>query len=99
VWPTCRLVLATPGTENPISLLQAAGRDCIPINPSSPAMFTDLEGNMTVPDARDRPTVDAVIREVESKPWYKGQIVVRRVFEPKEAEIGMSLIDVSQYHC
>jgi DEAD/DEAH box helicase domain-containing protein len=86
-----RLILAYPSADDVVSLLQAAGRDHVPVNTSSkPSIFSEIEGHehMPVPDPKDRPTVDAIITEISSQKWYIGQIVYKRVFEEKMAQTG-----------
>lgn len=86
-----RLIRATPTSEDPVALLQSAGRDHIPVNPSPDSTsFSDVKGKekMVVPDPKDRPTVDEVISEIYEQEWYKAQIVERRVFEAKTGQKG-----------
>jgi hypothetical protein len=90
---TRRLLLATPSSENPVDLLQAASRDHIPVNPSQKSSLTFFDqgkgkGRMIVPASMDRPTIDSVIEEIMQQEWYKDQIIDRRVFDEKEGTIG-----------
>jgi DEAD/DEAH box helicase domain-containing protein len=80
-----------------IDFLQSAGRNRIPIKPlSEQAMFSVTnQENMTVPEPKDRPTIDDVLTEISSQEWYKQQIQYRRVFEAKAEQIGI-LIDFFQ---
>jgi DEAD/DEAH box helicase domain-containing protein len=45
--------------------------------------------NIPVPESKDRPTIDAIIEEIQQASWYKEQILERRVFEQKEGRTGM----------
>jgi DEAD/DEAH box helicase domain-containing protein len=86
-----RLILAYPSADEVVLLLQAAGRDHVPINTSSKqSVFSEIEGHehKPVPDPKDRPTVDAIITEISSQEWYLGQIIYKRVFEEKKAQTG-----------
>ena len=73
-----------------MSLLQAAGRDHVPVKPSCSTTFSGSKQKapMSVPDPKDRPTIDAVLAEISEQEWYKEQIVGRRVFEAKEGQLG-----------
>lgn len=90
-----RLILASGKTNDAVALLQAASRDHIPINPSRKFSLTSFSdsgkgaSNMTVPESKDRPSIDSIIQEIMEQEWYKGQIVDRRIFDPKESKIGM----------
>jgi DEAD/DEAH box helicase domain-containing protein len=78
-------------TDDTILLLQTVARDHIPIMPpSKPAMFSEVRGkeHASVPEPKDRPTVDEVLTEIENQEWYKKQIVYRRTFEAKVEQIG-----------
>lgn len=84
-----------------MALVQAAGRDRIPINPSS-APMDDAKTkfkNMIIPGPQDRPTIDAVISEIKEQEWYKDQIVERRTVEPKDGQIGGRIFMRSQTSC
>jgi DEAD/DEAH box helicase domain-containing protein len=74
-------------------MLQAAGRDHVPVKPSARLLyspFSELKGKApaSVPDPKDRPSIDAVIAEILEQEWYKEQIIDRRVFEAKEGQLG-----------
>lgn len=88
-----RLIRATPETEDPVILLQTAGHDHIPINPSTKGAsraFSEVKekGDITIPDSKDRASVDAVLTEIEEQSWYKCQIVHKRVIEEKPGQLG-----------
>ena len=96
-----RLILAIPPTEDPIELLQGAGRDHIPVNPSQKMSESTLSeqdkgrGNRyTVPASEDRPAIHDVIREIMEESWYKEQIVERRIFVSKDGVIGRRVFDL-----
>jgi DEAD/DEAH box helicase domain-containing protein len=44
-----------------------------------------------VPESKDRPTIDAVIEEMQQQSWYREQILERRVFDAKEGRTGECL--------
>jgi DEAD/DEAH box helicase domain-containing protein len=79
-----RLLAATPSTEDPVTILQAAGRDHIPVNTSWEAE-DDSNDPKEVPSPEHRPTIDAVIGELQERRWYKGQIVMRKVTDELKA--------------
>jgi DEAD/DEAH box helicase domain-containing protein len=85
-----RLILATPSSDNPVTLVQAAGRDHVPVNPTStPGSSAKAKSeDMTIPGPQDRLTIDSVISEIKEQEWYKEQIVERRTTAPKDAQIG-----------
>ncbi|OBZ75158.1 putative ATP-dependent helicase HRQ1 [Grifola frondosa] len=88
------LLQATPEHENPVALLQAAARDHIPIHPTSKCSISaliqcDRKGKYkTVPESADRPTIEAVIDELQEQEWYKDQITYRMKTETKDGQIG-----------
>ncbi|KAI0709033.1 P-loop containing nucleoside triphosphate hydrolase protein [Earliella scabrosa] len=83
------LLKATPDGEDPVTLLQAAARDHIPVHPGSkqPApgasQADSKEKYREVPDSNKRPSIEEVICEIEQQDWYREQIVHKRVFEAK----------------
>ena len=86
-----RLIQATAETDDPVTLLQAAGKDHVPVEPSAvPAMFaeTPKTARMPVPDSQDRQTIDVVLAEISEQEWYKEQIAARKVFEAREGQTG-----------
>lgn len=94
---TPRLLLATPTDEDPVLLLQSAGRAHIPINPSakgSSSAFADPIMAI-VPEPQNRPTIDAVIGEIMDQSWYKQQIVDRRTVDAKPGQIGTYALTLS----
>lgn len=89
----CRLILATPPTEDPVELLRETSRDHIPVNPSQKMSGSTLskqdKGNRcAVPASEDRPAIDDIIREIMKEDWYKEQIVERRSFDSKDGVIS-----------
>jgi DEAD/DEAH box helicase domain-containing protein len=85
-----RLLIATPGTEDPVALLQAASRDHIPVNPSWRHQDDDNDPK-EIPCSKDRPTIDAAITEMQEQRWYKGQIVMKKIIDEIEAREGALL--------
>lgn len=87
-----RLLAATPGGEDPVSLLQAAARDHIPANPKSKSLTKAVapHDKLAIPTPEERPSIDEVIKEIQDQEWYKGQIVDRRTFDAREARLGVS---------
>ncbi|KAL1758264.1 hypothetical protein FB107DRAFT_207459 [Schizophyllum commune] len=78
------LLEATQPPEDSVQLLQAAGRDHIPVHPgvsSEQAPVRDLH----IPDAASRPSIDELLTEIEKEEWYKSQIVANKVFEPRKS--------------
>ncbi|KAI5835646.1 P-loop containing nucleoside triphosphate hydrolase protein [Schizophyllum commune Tattone D] len=78
------LLEATQPPEDPVQLLQAAGRDHIPVHPvvgSEQAPVRDLH----IPDAASRPSIDELLTEIEKEEWYKNQMVANKVFEPRKS--------------
>ncbi|TRM57588.1 P-loop containing nucleoside triphosphate hydrolase protein [Schizophyllum amplum] len=76
------LIKATNPPDDPVLLLQAAGRDHIPIHPGikpEQAPVIDLR----IPDADSRPSIDELLSEIEKEEWYKEQMVANKVFEPR----------------
>jgi hypothetical protein len=88
-----RLLRATPPSEDPVVLLQSAGRDRIPVNPSIPSLsaFSSAFVTATVPDCKNRPSIDEVVAEIVQQDWYRRQIVDRRTVVAKSAQIGQSM--------
>ncbi|KAF8184950.1 P-loop containing nucleoside triphosphate hydrolase protein [Mycena galopus ATCC 62051] len=78
------LILATGEEDDPVALLKAAARDHIPIDPSNPESWP----NSTVPEPKNRPSIDAVLEEIMQKDWYSDQIVERRTIEARIGQIG-----------
>ncbi|KAJ7684713.1 P-loop containing nucleoside triphosphate hydrolase protein [Mycena polygramma] len=86
------LIHATGATEDPVALLKAAARDHVPIDPSNPASWP----RVTIPEPKDRPSVDAVIAEIMQQEWYLNQVVERRTIDAKVGQIGILNRPLSQ---
>lgn len=87
-----RLIAATPSGEDPVALLQSAGRDHIPINPSaSHATFSEFSEAVSsqVPDPSHRPSISSILSELGSQSWYRNQIVERREFDVRDGKTGV----------
>ncbi|KAH9930993.1 P-loop containing nucleoside triphosphate hydrolase protein [Fomitopsis serialis] len=86
------LLEATSKHDDPVVLLQAAARDHIPIDPSSRSFNQLSQSGSTgdqriVPDPADRPTINAVIEEIQEQEWYQDQVVDRRIVDAKDGDI------------
>lgn len=84
-----RLLTATPEDEDPVSLLQGAARDHIPVNPKSPK---PLESPRQVPGPQQRPSITEILTEMEEQEWVTDQIVHQKVFEEKSPQNGRLLL-------
>ncbi|KAL0947334.1 hypothetical protein HGRIS_013453 [Hohenbuehelia grisea] len=85
------LIVVSSSGEDPVSMIQAAGRDHIPIDPSAkslPDLIKASASHLTVPDHDNRPSIEAVLSEVKVQTWYREQIVESRQFEPRLAKEG-----------
>ncbi|KAJ4488352.1 DEAD/H helicase [Lentinula aciculospora] len=84
------LLAATPSTEDPVSLLQAAAREHIPLDPayikSNPSV--DETMHMSIPNSEDRAPVHNILDDLQEQDWYKDQIVERRTVEAREGQTG-----------
>ncbi|KAI0051412.1 P-loop containing nucleoside triphosphate hydrolase protein [Auriscalpium vulgare] len=67
------------------SLLIAAARDHVPVDPNA----NDEPGDKTIPDPEHRSSIPDLITEVEGQDWYRGQILNRKVFEEKLGQMGL----------
>lgn len=85
-----RLLQATPTSDDPVLLVQAAAREHIPVNPSTAKNenWSTSSRLLAVPASKERDTIDEIIEEIKLAEWYKEQIVDRRVFDAKEGRIG-----------
>ncbi|KAJ2931416.1 hypothetical protein H1R20_g5708, partial [Candolleomyces eurysporus] len=77
---------ASPG-EDPVRLLQDAGRAFIPVDPTH-SSEPEAGPSRLVPEPDERPTITAIVEEIMDQPWYKEQIVHRQSFEPKPAQLS-----------
>ncbi|EKM55638.1 uncharacterized protein PHACADRAFT_256401 [Phanerochaete carnosa HHB-10118-sp] len=81
-----RLIEATPEHEDPVTLLQAAAREYIPIDPNNRttlASISSSQGPRAVPEPAHRPTIESVLEEVRKQEWYAGQIAYDRTVDAK----------------
>lgn len=86
-----RLILATPAADDPVTLLQAAGRDHVPANLRLHAELPALSSaasRQTIPEPNERPEIHSVLEEIQEQQWYSDQIIERRVFEAKDGQTG-----------
>ena len=84
-----------PEEEDPATLVQAAAREHIPIDPNNKQSLDNVKiasqsGPKVIPDPEHRPSVDSVTVEMQMQDWYVGQIRYNKVFEAREASIGDS---------
>lgn len=91
-----RLLQVLPEMEDPVELLKSSAREHLPVNPSS---VKAEEGHIpislqTIPDSKDRESIDEVIEEIKASDWYAEQIIDRRIFEAKEGREGEFTIDL-----
>ncbi|KAH8117220.1 DEAD/H helicase [Phellopilus nigrolimitatus] len=91
------LLQATPSSDDPVLLVQAAAREHIPVNPSTAKNenWSTSSRLLAVPASKERDTIDEIIEEIKLAEWYKEQIVDRRVFDAKEGRIGNLAVPVS----
>ncbi|KAJ3741927.1 P-loop containing nucleoside triphosphate hydrolase protein [Lentinula detonsa] len=84
------LLAATSSCDDPVSLLKAAARDYIPVDPEhiSNNPSVDETAHMPVPSSEDRVPVHDILAELQEQHWYKDQIVERRTVEPREGQTG-----------
>ncbi|KAJ7771770.1 hypothetical protein B0H16DRAFT_1660723 [Mycena metata] len=78
------LILATGADDDPVALLKAAARDHVPIDPSKPATWPKF----TIPEPKDRASIDTVLADIAQQEWYSEQIVERRTIDAKAGQIG-----------
>ncbi|KAL1746966.1 P-loop containing nucleoside triphosphate hydrolase protein [Schizophyllum fasciatum] len=78
------LIEATEAPDDPVLLLQAAGRDHVPVHPGVDARQTPIH-DLRIPDADDRPSIDEILTEIEKEEWYRNQMVANKVFEPRRS--------------
>lgn len=85
-----RLLQVLPEMEDPVELLKSSAREHLPVDPSS---VKTEKGQIpvslqTIPDSKDRESIDEVIEEIKASDWYAEQIIDRRIFEAKEGREG-----------
>lgn len=83
-----RLVQATSESDDPVTLLQQAGHEYVPVDPSVPQIHPKTN-NAIVPSVTDRPSVESVLAVMRKQPWFKDQIVDRKAFDAKAGRTGM----------
>lgn len=89
-----RLLEATPPEEDVVSLLKAAARDHIPIDPSNKASLTQAiisasqGSSRVIPSPEKRPSIESVLAEVREQEWYIGQMAYERTVDAKDGQIG-----------
>lgn len=67
--------------EDPVVLVMKAARDHLPVDPTG--NLTGL-GIKDIPDGNSRPSIEEIVDEILGAEDYMGQIVGRRIYEPKE---------------
>ncbi|KAF9070382.1 P-loop containing nucleoside triphosphate hydrolase protein [Rhodocollybia butyracea] len=83
------LLSATPPTDDPVSLLQAAARDHIPVDPKHKHKLPiDESAHMSIPNPQDRASVADILAEIKVQEWYKDQIMDQRTVEAREGQTG-----------
>ncbi|EJF65709.1 P-loop containing nucleoside triphosphate hydrolase protein [Dichomitus squalens LYAD-421 SS1] len=88
------LLKATPESEDPVTLLQSAAREHIPVHPglkdSAPgASQADVKVKYRqIPEPEHRPSIEEVIADVEQQDWYQEQIQYRRIFEARQGQLA-----------
>ncbi|KAJ3835906.1 DEAD/H helicase [Lentinula raphanica] len=84
------LLAAVSSTDDPVSLLQAAAREHIPIDPAhlkdNPSI--NETAHMPIPTSEDRASIDDILIELQEQQWYKDQIVERRTVDAREGQTG-----------
>ena len=63
-----RFLAATPTSESPVEILQAASRDHIPVDPKSrPRDSYAQDGPSCIPDSQSRPSIEQVLKEITGR--------------------------------
>lgn len=88
------LLLATSVNDDPVSLLKAAGRDHIPVNPSE-SLYREEMINVEVPTSNKRLSIAEVVAELQTQTWVDDQIVYMKAFDAKEALTGKQMTHIS----
>lgn len=88
------LLQAIPEGEDPVALVQGAAREHIPIDPANKKSLEAVRvasqsAPKAVPDPGHRPSIEAITVEMQMQEWYAGQMRYTRVFEAREAHIGV----------
>ncbi|KAJ3815694.1 hypothetical protein F5876DRAFT_71708 [Lentinula aff. lateritia] len=84
------LLAATSSADDPVSLLQAAAREHIPVDPEhiKHHTFVDETMHMPIPDSEDRASIHDIFVELQKQHWYQDQIVDHRIIEAREGQTG-----------
>jgi DEAD/DEAH box helicase domain-containing protein len=87
------MLAAAMSGEDPIALVQKSGREQLPVDPvmKVTAMGDDVT-HFPIPGFEERPSIDEVVEEIQSQPWYKNQIIDRRTIEARVAKTGANII-------
>ena len=88
---TLHRLLEAITSENPVELVQAAGRGHIPVDPKA---LVENDGNLpnpsrVVPNSEERGSIADILDGIMRADWYKDQIVHRETFEEKTGQIGL----------
>lgn len=92
-----RLLEATPPEEDAVSLLRAAARDHVPIDPSNKAcvaqaIISASQGpSRVIPSPEKRPSIESVLAEIREQEWYIGQMAYERTVDAKDGQIGTAI--------
>ncbi|KAF9036912.1 P-loop containing nucleoside triphosphate hydrolase protein [Hymenopellis radicata] len=82
------LLLASGTSSDPVSLLQAAAHGNVPVDPNH---IEESEAFFPIPDPDNRPSIEAVLADIQEQPWYKGQICTHKTFSAKSGETELTL--------
>jgi DEAD/DEAH box helicase domain-containing protein len=95
-----RLLGATSTHEDAVTLLQAAARDYVPVDPNNKAALANtssLWGSpRDVPEPGKRPTIEFIIDEIRGQEWYSDQISYVRTIPAKDGQSGR-LFQIARY--
>ncbi|PPQ63182.1 hypothetical protein CVT24_005727 [Panaeolus cyanescens] len=72
--------------QDPVQLVIEAGRNYVPMEPSTQPLNSNEIEIEEVPV--ERPSMPNLLKDITGSPWYKDQIVYRRTIPSKEAVIG-----------
>ncbi|KAF8831611.1 hypothetical protein HHX47_DHR1000474 [Lentinula edodes] len=84
------LLAATSSADDPVSLLQAAAREHIPVDPAhiKHHTFVDETMHMPIPNSEDRASIHDIFVELKKQHWYQDQIVDHRIIGAREGQTG-----------
>ncbi|KAG6832721.1 hypothetical protein H0H92_012293 [Tricholoma furcatifolium] len=79
--------LFNSGIEDPVHALQVAANAHVPLSPSGDMTATRQTDKKfsSVPEPDDRPSIDAVMLDLEEQAWCKDRITHRRTVQAKDA--------------